>query len=208
MQHNLVTSGRTEGISMKLWWGPSCSISRSFFSRGWWAWRRLLRAAGWFLMSCPVWSQQLDSLILVGLFQLMMGYSTLAEHKYLIPAAWELMEVDFFRSCAAVEWGATGANWNAGSSVLTQGRTSLLLKWWSPGTGQRGCGVSPGDFQSPPGCFPMRPTVVNPLKQEIGPHDLLRSLPIPQFCDSVKMQYLVKPLVLCCLLERAFLWGR
>lgn len=37
--------------------------------------------------------------------------------------------------CAAVEHGATGRNWNTGSSILTQGRNRLLSEWWSTATG-------------------------------------------------------------------------
>ena len=46
----------------------------------------------------------------------------------------ELMEMDSSKWWATEEQGATGRKWNTGGSIWTWGR-SLLLGWWSTGTG-------------------------------------------------------------------------
>ena len=49
------------------------------------------------------------------------------------------------------------------------------LEW----AAQRGCGVSSGDIQDPPGCLPVQPDVGSVVCRGVKLNDLWRSFPTP-----------------------------
>jgi len=82
--------------------------------------------------------------------------------------------------CAAVEHGATGRNWNTGSSILTQGRNRLLSEWWSTATG---CSDRLWSLLL---WMPTRATYYRePPLERVGLNDLRGPFQPLQFCDSV-----------------------
>jgi len=75
------------------------------------------------------------------------------------------MGPDTVQWCPATEQGTTSTNWNPGKNMYKHDKE--LLYYESDRAleqaGQRGCGVSSGDIQNPPGCLPVQRTLGNML---------------------------------------------